>query len=92
VEWTRPSDIEVKPNQPIVLGGDASGTMAAYADATVRRLPRDLDQKILRWLIDPADGNVIPNFDGGPQPISPMFKDKAPPPSKGGKKVFQDKQ
>src|SRR5262245_31021925 len=90
VEWTRPVDIQVVPNQPILLGGDARGTMAANADATVRRLPRNFDQKVLRWLIDPADGNVIPNFDGSPQP-PPMFKGKAPRPPVKGNKIFQDK-
>lgn len=63
VEWTRPADIEIAPGQAIALGGDNTGTQAAYADGTVRRLPRNLDQQILRWLIDPADGNVIPNLD-----------------------------
>ena len=36
------------------------------ADGSVRKLSRNLNQQILRWLIDPADGNVIPNLDALP--------------------------
>jgi hypothetical protein len=67
VEWTKPDDIEIAPNQPVVLGGaDPASTLVAFADGSVRGLPRTLDQKILRWLIDPADGNAIPKLDSTP--------------------------
>lgn len=64
VEWTKPADIQVAPNQPIVLGGDNSGTQAARADGSCLRLPRNLDQQILRLLIDPQDNMPIPDFSG----------------------------
>lgn len=68
VDWTKPEDIAVAPNQPVVLGGvDPANTLAVLADGSVRRLARTLDQQVLRWLIDPADGNVIPDLDS-PKP------------------------
>jgi hypothetical protein len=66
VEWTRPADIQVTPNQPITLGsGDGKSTLMLMGDASVRRVPLTIDQKVLRNLIDPKDGNIIPNLDGG---------------------------
>jgi hypothetical protein len=67
VEWTKPDDIRVFPNQPIVLGGaDPKFVLVGFADGSVRPLPRTLDQQSLRWLIDPADGNAIPNLNAPP--------------------------
>ncbi|MCS7045570.1 MAG: DUF1559 domain-containing protein [Gemmataceae bacterium] len=63
VEWTRPADIEVRPDGPIRLGASSpNGTLAAFCDGAVRIIPRSVTQQVLRWLIDPRDGNVIPNF------------------------------
>ncbi|MCI0682315.1 MAG: DUF1559 domain-containing protein [Gemmataceae bacterium] len=101
VEWTRPDDITVKDNEPIVLGGNpkllgggnpkllGGGnpriTLAGWADGSVRRLPRDLDQNTLRLLIDPSDGMVIPNLDGpGARTAPPVFG--SPPTQGDGKK------
>jgi hypothetical protein len=36
---------------------------AVMFDGSVRTLKRDLDAKILRLLIDPADGKPIPKLD-----------------------------
>jgi hypothetical protein len=75
VEWTKPDDITVTDNDPIVLGGNPKFTLAAKADGSITQLPRNIDQKILRLLIDPADGTPIPDFEGaGPKPGVPMFK------------------
>jgi len=64
VEWTKPDDIAVSPNQPITLGGaNPQGFLAVFADGQVQRVPRSVSQQVLRWLIDPADGNVIPNLN-----------------------------
>jgi hypothetical protein len=62
VEWTKPDDIVVNPSQPIVLGAPTSAaptTPVLFADGAVRPLPRLFDQKMLRSLIDPADGMVV---------------------------------
>jgi hypothetical protein len=60
VEWTRPDDIQVQPSQPIRMGAPGSPFLrVVFADGTVSQLPRQIDQQTLRWLIDPADGNVV---------------------------------
>jgi peptidoglycan hydrolase-like protein with peptidoglycan-binding domain len=60
VEWTRPEDIKVDPDAPITLGRAAAPAIPALlADGSVRQLPRKLDQKTLRLLIDPADGQPV---------------------------------
>ena len=68
VEWTKPEDIKIDPKQPIVLGGaDPKYTLVAFADGSVQKIARTLDQQILRWLIDPADGNPLPpNWNAAP--------------------------
>jgi hypothetical protein len=64
VEWTKPDDIAISPKQPITLGGaNPQGFLAVFADGQVQRVPRSVSQQVLRWLIDPADGNVIPNWN-----------------------------
>ncbi len=63
VEWTRPADIQILPSQPITLGGaDPTQVIVAFADGSVRRLRRNLDQSIWRLLIDPTDGMRIPDL------------------------------
>jgi hypothetical protein len=65
VEWTKPEDINVVAGGHVDLGGSDPVTfLAAFADGRVQRLRRNLDQQTLRWLIDPADGNAIPDLDG----------------------------
>lgn len=86
VAWTKPDDINITDTEPIVLGGaNPKFTLAAYADGSIHRLPRDLDDGILRLLIDPADRKVIPNFDEpGPKTAPPAFE--SPPKQRDGKK------
>lgn len=69
VEWTKPADIQVTPNQPVTLGGSTPGaTFVIFADGRVQRISQKLDQKVLHNLIDPADGNPIPSLDGAAAP------------------------
>ena len=68
VPWTKPDDIMVDPTRPVLLGGSyPNALLVLFADTSVRALPRNLDQSILRLLIDPADGKPIPRLDGGPK-------------------------
>jgi hypothetical protein len=62
VPWTKPVDLAIDPKKPLPsLGAQFKEVfLAGMADGSVRSLPRDLDAKILRWLIDPADGFPIP--------------------------------
>jgi DNA-directed RNA polymerase subunit RPC12/RpoP len=63
VEWTKPEDITITPNGPVAVGNaEPAHFFAVFADGSVRRLPRNLPEQTLRWLIDPADGNPIPNL------------------------------
>jgi hypothetical protein len=60
VEWTKPADIAVTPNQPVQLGGtNPQFAQVLFADGSSRQLPRTLDDKTLRLLIDPADGTPV---------------------------------
>jgi beta-lactamase regulating signal transducer with metallopeptidase domain len=53
IPWTKPEDIEYSPDKPLPkLGGHFEGGFEAmYMDASVRRLPNDLDEATLRALI-----------------------------------------
>ena len=64
VVWTKPQDVEIDPKQPLAgLGGQHEKTIAtAFCDGSVRQLPADIALKTLRWLLDPKDGNLIPDF------------------------------
>jgi DNA-directed RNA polymerase subunit RPC12/RpoP len=64
VPWTKPEDLLFAPDKPLPkLGGHHStGFNAAFADATVRFLPADIDEKTLRALItrNGAESVTIP--------------------------------
>jgi Protein of unknown function (DUF1559) len=61
IPWTKPEDIPFDPDKPLPkLGGFfAEGFLAATADGAVHFLPQDIDEKLLRLLITPADGQPI---------------------------------
>jgi hypothetical protein len=61
VPWTKPDDIPFDEKKPVPpLGGDFGfGFHAAMGDASVLFIRNTIDQQLLKWLIMPADGNVI---------------------------------
>jgi hypothetical protein len=64
VPWTRPADLVVSDNAPLPrLGGVwGDGFLVAMADGSTRFVhTRRVRDQTLRWLIDPNDGNVIPD-------------------------------
>jgi hypothetical protein len=66
VAWTKPDDIKVMANLPVLVGSaDPNFFLGLFADATVQRLPRTLDQNSLHGLIDPADGKGLLNLNTG---------------------------
>src|SRR5947207_16017798 len=62
VPWTKPADMVVTPTAlPRVGGLWGNGFCCAMADGSVRFVnTRRIDPQLLRNLIDPRDGNVIP--------------------------------
>ena len=58
VPWTKPDDVAYDPKKPVpALGGAFAGVFhAAFADGTVRALPRRIGEKTLRAIITPAGG------------------------------------
>ena len=61
VVWTEPKDIHIDPQQPLAL--PAMEFLAGMADGSVRFVDRRrVDDRTLRNLINPQDGQVI-NFD-----------------------------
>ncbi|HEX3150121.1 MAG TPA: DUF1559 domain-containing protein [Gemmataceae bacterium] len=64
VEWTKPDDLDFSPGMPKpALGGaypSLQWTMVLMCDGSVRKLRKDVADNTLRWLVDRADGNVIP--------------------------------
>lgn len=61
VEWTKPADIPYEPDQPLPrLDGPFANTFnASTVDGSTYTLRRDLDESILRFLIERADGHVV---------------------------------
>jgi hypothetical protein len=61
VPWTKPADLEYDDKKPVPkLGGlFPDGFHAAAFSAEIYFIPRDLKEKDLRHLINPADGEVI---------------------------------
>jgi hypothetical protein len=61
VPWTKPDDLEIDLHNPLKgLAIDKEGRFwVGLADGSARPLPRTLDKATLRYLFDPADGQVI---------------------------------
>jgi hypothetical protein len=61
VPWTKPEDIPYAHTKPVPkLGGlFPDGFHAAFADTSVRFIPRDTDEKTLQLLIVPNDGQPV---------------------------------
>jgi hypothetical protein len=61
VPWPKPQELEYDPNKPLPkLGGHfADGFYAAFADATVRFIPTDTDEKLIRAMITRNGGEKI---------------------------------
>lgn len=65
VPWTKPADLDVDPKKPLPkLGGMFNGAfhIAMANGEDVRLIRRDFDEKTLRNVINPADGQVL-DFD-----------------------------
>jgi hypothetical protein len=61
VPWTKPDELACDPGKPLPrLGGRFRGGFhALFLDGRVRFLPREIDEKTLRAVIDPFDGVPI---------------------------------
>jgi prepilin-type processing-associated H-X9-DG protein len=65
VIWTKPDDLEFDGTTVPKLGGMFDGRFtAAFADGHTQRFKKDIDKDLLKILIDPADGMVIPDLGG----------------------------
>jgi hypothetical protein len=63
VIWTKPDDMEFDGTTVPKLGGMFDGRFTvAFADGQVLRFKKDTDKDLLKLLIDPADGMVIPDL------------------------------
>ncbi len=60
--WGEPNDMEVQPFGPMpALGGpDSPFAIILMADGSVRRVRKTIDERTLRLLVDPSDGQVVP--------------------------------
>jgi hypothetical protein len=61
VPWPKPDELPYDPKKPLPkLGGlFADGFYAAFVDGTVRFIPRNIDEKLLRAMITRAGGEAI---------------------------------
>jgi prepilin-type processing-associated H-X9-DG protein len=65
VIWTKPDDLEYDGKVVPKLGGMFDGKFhAAFCDGHVLRFRKGMDADILKLLIDPADGTVLPGDVG----------------------------
>jgi len=65
VVWTQPSDLEFNGKDLPALGGMFDGRFhAAMGDGVVSRFRKRINANTLKLLIDPADGNVLPDDRG----------------------------
>jgi hypothetical protein len=65
VEWSKPADIPYDPKKPLTKleGPFANVLHAAHGDGSARAYPRVIPEQTFRFLIERADGNVIPDLD-----------------------------
>jgi|SRR5262245_28443355 len=60
VIWTKPDDIEYDGKSVSKLGGMFDGEFhALFGDGAVRRIPKGMDQDVLKLLIERNDGQVV---------------------------------
>jgi hypothetical protein len=65
VIWTRPDDLVYDGEEVPKLGGMFDGKFhAAFCDGSVRRFRKGVDPDVLKVLIDPQDGTVLPDDIG----------------------------
>ena len=66
VPWSKPEDIAFDKAKPAPdLSRPFNTVLAAFMDGSVRAIDPAAFAKnkdLLKWLIDPADGNVLPGF------------------------------
>ena len=66
VPWSKPDDFEFDMSKPAPdLSKPFPVVLAAFMDGSVRAINPSAfvkNKDLLKWLINPADGNVIPNF------------------------------
>src|SRR5688572_7210365 len=61
VPWTKPDDLVFDGKDVPALGGMFDGKFhAVYCDLSVRRFKKEVNPDVLKLLIDPSDGTVIP--------------------------------
>jgi hypothetical protein len=61
VPWTKPADVVIDPKKPLPkFGGQFPGFfLLGTADGVVRRCRPDFDEKTMRLVIDPQDGQTV---------------------------------
>jgi prepilin-type processing-associated H-X9-DG protein len=65
VIWTKPDDMEFDGTTVPKLGGMFDGRFTVvFGDGHVLRFKKDVDEDLLKILIDPADGMVVPDLGG----------------------------
>ena len=64
VEWSKPADIPFDPDGDVTAVGNATvgGFPAVFSDGSSHFISKDIDQKILKYLIMMNDGNVVQGF------------------------------
>jgi Protein of unknown function (DUF1559) len=60
--WGEPKDMEVQPFGPMPALGQPNSPFAIIlmGDGSVRRIRKTVDERTLRLLVDPSDGQVVP--------------------------------
>jgi hypothetical protein len=81
VPWTKPDELDCDPGRPLPkLGGRFKGGFyGLYLDGRPAFLSRDIDEKTLRSVLDPADGVVVnPRKIEVPEPEAAGAADQKP--------------
>ena len=67
VPWTKPEDLAFSPDQPLPrIGGESKyGAYCLHVDGSVRMIPKETDEKILRALITRNGGEKLGTDDHG---------------------------
>lgn len=65
VPWAAPDELPYDPAKPLPALGlpGARDFLCGIADGSVRRVKNNLKPQTLHWLIQKADGNVLPDLD-----------------------------